>query len=391
MASKNKMNHIIFVILFWLLALMPEAFAGYAYVRSITVQSAQISGGVNLTQFPILVGGNGTSPCNASISGLNQTGGGAHVQNPNGYDIIFTTDSACTNKLTWEMEKYVASTGEFEAWVTNTSTPLVFNSNTTFYMCYGNSDIAVFQSTVSSVWDSNFKGVWHFPNGTSLTANDSTINLNNGAVSGVSAAAGQIDGGASYVENSSNRITVPSSATLDLTNFTLSVWVKLSSTGQSSKFIMARTGGAGFVRYSIIYAWTAHRYEFYCEDYTGSNPRTAFGPDVNDTNFHHIVFTYNGTNLVGYLDGTQSVSNPVSFTITNGNNPLDFVDVGNTPGATLDEIKVSNTARSAGWIATEYNNQSAPSSFYTMGSENWIQTQSNIQGVSTIGGDSTVN
>jgi hypothetical protein len=35
----------------------------------------------------------------------------------------------------------------------------------------------------------------------------------------------------------------------------------------------------------------------------------------------------------------------------------------------LDEVRVSNAVRSADWIATEYNNQSSPATFYTLGSE----------------------
>ena len=35
---------------------------------------------------------------------------------------------------------------------------------------------------------------------------------------------------------------------------------------------------------------------------------------------------------------------------------------------TIDEVKLSDTVRSAGWIATEYNNQSGPSTFFSMGS-----------------------
>ena len=35
----------------------------------------------------------------------------------------------------------------------------------------------------------------------------------------------------------------------------------------------------------------------------------------------------------------------------------------------LDEVRVSNTARLADWIATTYNNQSAPSTFYSISDE----------------------
>ena len=35
----------------------------------------------------------------------------------------------------------------------------------------------------------------------------------------------------------------------------------------------------------------------------------------------------------------------------------------------LDEVRISNVARSANWILTEYRNQSAPASFYAVGGE----------------------
>ena len=40
-----------------------------------------------------------------------------------------------------------------------------------------------------------------------------------------------------------------------------------------------------------------------------------------------------------------------------------------TSNVILDEVRVSNIARSAGWILTEYRNQNAPATFYTVGAE----------------------
>ncbi len=79
-----------------------------------------------------------------------------------------------------------------------------------------------------------------------------------------------------------------------------------------------------------------------------------------------------------YLNGTQNngATNNFNFAGT---------ATGNFTGATwrlannaqwpnfsnviLDEVRVSNTVRSAGWIRTEYNNQNAPASFYSVGPE----------------------
>jgi hypothetical protein len=33
----------------------------------------------------------------------------------------------------------------------------------------------------------------------------------------------------------------------------------------------------------------------------------------------------------------------------------------------MDEVRVSNIARAGSWITTEYNNQSAPTTFFTEG------------------------
>ena len=37
---------------------------------------------------------------------------------------------------------------------------------------------------------------------------------------------------------------------------------------------------------------------------------------------------------------------------------------------TLDEVRLSTIERNAGWVTTEYNNQSSPGTFITVGTEN---------------------
>ena len=63
------------------------------------------------------------------------------------------------------------STGQLIAWV---SVPTVSaSSDTVIYVYYGNGSAAN-QQNPTGVWDSNYEGVWHLPNGTTLSANDST-------------------------------------------------------------------------------------------------------------------------------------------------------------------------------------------------------------------------
>jgi len=360
------MKKILFLLLLFFCTHAINAFAWYSYERAITVQSSEVSGGANLTQFPILVCANASSgACNATVSGLNQSGGGAHVQNANGYDIIFTTDSACVNQLNWEMEKYVPSTGEFEAWVSNSSTPLSYSSNTTLYMCYGNSAISSFQSTASNVWDSNYTGVLHLPNGTSLTANDTTSNADNGTINGATASSGQIDGGANFVSASSQSIqlnnpppTVP---------FTFSAWAKLPAATGSNQALIGNNINNGAEEWRI----NTSGYQDFVD--SGLTDLGASNTALSSGTWYYLTVSYDGGAIRFYLngapDGTVSATSSFGYypaTIGEGYN---FVGGQEYFNGSLDEVRISSVLRTDGWVATEYNNQSAPSSFYSMGSE----------------------
>ena len=107
---------------------------------------------------------------------LKTVANGGHVVNANGYDIGFYADSGGTTKLKWEVEKYDGTTGNLIAWV---KIPSVSSSiDTVFYLMYGDSSINTDQSDPPNTWDSNFKGVWHLGNGSTLSLNDSTSNGN---------------------------------------------------------------------------------------------------------------------------------------------------------------------------------------------------------------------
>src|SRR5205823_10016443 len=82
-------------------------------------------------------------------------------------------------------------------------------------------------------------------------------------------------------------------------------------------------------------------------------------------------------NVKAYVDGvaqtiTQTVSdNPASANF--GNYIVHFMAQSDEtvfwPATYLDEVRLSSSTRSAAWITTEYNNQSSPGTFITIGSE----------------------
>ncbi len=129
---------------------------------------------------------------------------GGHVANANGFDIGFYADSGGTIKLKWEVEKYDGTTGTLIAWV---KIPSVSNTtDTVFYLMYGDSSINTNQSDPVNTWDTNFKAVYHFGNGTTLTATDSTGGNNGILLNGPTASVGKINGAAHFVHSSNQAI-----------------------------------------------------------------------------------------------------------------------------------------------------------------------------------------
>lgn len=102
---------------------------------------------------------------------------------------------------------------------------------------------------------------------------------------------------------------------------------------------------------------------------------TSFGTTTAANTFEHVVVAHDGTAIKYYINGTLKASTTVSTDFeSNANNLLigsGFRSNGTQiyyPGV-IDEVRVSSIARSADWITTQYNNQSATSTFYTLGSE----------------------
>jgi len=91
----------------------------------------------------------------------------------------------------------------------------------------------------------------------------------------------------------------------------------------------------------------------------------------------HVVMTYDGDTLTTYLDGdfaSQNTNATGAFSSSAYPLRMGSDGQGNVLDGIVDEMRASNTARSADWIRTEYNNQSdtavgAGKFFKSLGSE----------------------
>jgi hypothetical protein len=374
-------------ILLLLLAASSQLLAGYSYQRTITLGSSAVIPS-SQSNFTVLVCANGSAPCNTSIAGLNQSGAGAHVTSPNGYDIAFSSTACATPTwMKWEMNRYVPSTGEFYAWVLQPT----LSSGGTFFLCYGNSAISTFQGgSTGSAWETNYKGVWHLSDGTTLSGADSTANGLNLTNAGATATTGQIDGAANFVSASAQRLGNATGPVFTAgSSITISFWTLVSSASVSSAFSIGNDGNVGHVAQAHVPYSDSTLYWDYGTNTTG-RVTTSFASRLGSWTKVDLVFNSSNNLHAIYLGGTlaNSTTNASSPTVTltgiviGGNLALPYYENGK-----LDEFRVSNCARSATWIATEYNNQSSPSTFAAVGSESGIGGSSSGVHRRLIGGE----
>ncbi len=339
--------------------------ASWKYRKTITFTSD--SGKIPSTQsnFPVLISFGSDSDLAADAQ-------------DDGDDILFTSSDA-TTKLSHELEKFNGDTGELVAWVKVTS----LSTSTVIYLYYGNASCSS-QQSVSAVWDSNFKAVWHLKE-TSGTHYDSTSNDNDGTPNGgvTQGTTGKVNGADSF-DGSNDYVSVPYSSNLDpSTVISVDCWFKApasqpgadannvvqivdNSHGQWNGWVFIIDIPTGKLRWAIM-----NGVNWYYDAWSISS--------VLDNDWHHAAGLLDGNQIKFYIDGALQGTTPVTTYALSTGRPINLGAWWGGGAFTrffnglIDEVRISDTARSADWIKTEYSNQSDPSNFYSLGSEtkNW--------------------
>lgn len=345
--------------------------AGYAYGKIITIQSSKVSG--TQTNFPVLI--------NVTDPDLRTTVNGGHMRSSSGNDILFTQADGVT-LLPYQLEKYSANTGQLVAWV---KVPSISSAaNTTIAIYYGKTGTS--SPSTNTIWDANYLGIWHFSsnvadatsNGRNLT-NTGTTNYNN--ASNIIGDSRQLNNSPFVASNSASLkyLKLPTGTLSGVTNFTFEGWVLLDDNttswerifdfGQSTNinmFLTPSMGTNGIKRFAITTGGNSG------EQQVSSGSTTASG------SWHHFAVTIDaGSNTSTlYYDGVADATN-TGVTLRPSNLATDNTDYfGRSQYSAdeglygkIDEFRLSNTVRSSSWIQTSFNNQSSPSTFYSMSAE----------------------
>jgi hypothetical protein len=309
----------------------------------------------NLANFPVRVS---LSAANIDYS---------KTQN-SGQDIRFI-DADNSTVLKYEIEKWDEA-GTSEVWVKVPQ--LDAGSATDHIWMYYDNGVASDAQDKNNVWDTNVKAVYHMkedpapktsPNGCDGGTKeicDSSSNNNKGDTNGTMVLGNQVPGqinGSIDFDGTNDSVDVPDSASLDITgSVTVSAWVYADGLGGTYHTIAIKEDASAVSNYSL--ALDNGSLLDFAFAVGGNYHEILSNAALSTGQWYFVAATYNSSEVRLYINGALDSVTPETGTMAVNNEDLLIGDSrvgGNEPwNGKLDEIRISNSARTGDWIKAEY-------------------------------------
>lgn len=221
-------------------------------------------------------------------------------------------------------------------------------------------------AAATSVYDGNFKAVYHMNDDTTSTILDSTSNSNDGTKLGANEpveATGQVGMGQDF-DGTNDYINLGTSSTLqpESGSFTVEAVAKTSDVTAYRAILECREGGSG-EGWKIFYGITTGEIRWSCEDHDGNGAAANADTDCSDGEYHHVVGIRDVSEdeLTVFLDGAEDVTPVTDTTVSTVNSGIDLLMGCNYDSSgfwyndVIDEVRISKTRRTNAWINATYN------------------------------------
>jgi hypothetical protein len=277
-----------------------------------------------------------------------------------GADIRFV-DSDDSTALDYEIEDWDDGGSTAAIWV---EVPSLAANNTDFIYLYYNNAAAGDAQNVTAVWDSNYKGVWHLTEDQAGVSNpnvykDSTSNAAH-AMDTVAATGkdGLIGDGQEF--GAGNDLIIGESNLAGISTITISAWVKHDTLPHSIERYVTALPDVAVLRHNY-----SDNLQYYIKT-DGTIRSLQVNGALTTGSWYYVVGTWDGTTQRLYKNGTQiasqtpggSLDSPDHIRISAWTEEMDGF---------IDEVRVSDDARSADWIKTSYLSQQENATFNVFG------------------------
>jgi len=345
---------------------------GYTYKRTVTVDNTKVSGSANHPDFTMLFKG--------TYSDLADTSNGGKVVN-NGSNLDIRFESTGDAQLKHHVVEWDNTDGTIVAWV---KVPTLDPDDDTVVNLYYGKSLSGTEQDEANTWKSGFKMVLPL-NEASGTRYDFTTNSNDTTTeSNMAASTGttKIYGTSADFNGSTSYMYVDDDATLDITDaLTVSAWVYADSQSLWDTYMVK---GRNTVATDLLnnYEFASHSvgYRIYWREgdntehqWRGGSPTTGswmylsasltFGDSSNPS------LRKNGSADAGaWIQGNNDTAPATnSDKLVIGLLKTDAIK--SQLDGKMQQLRIYNGVLSDDWIDTEYANQNAPATFYTLGAE----------------------
>ncbi|MFX1324089.1 MAG: DUF2341 domain-containing protein, partial [Promethearchaeota archaeon] len=345
----------------------PDNAYDYNYYKEITIDHTKVSGSADLIDFPVLI-----SMFDSDLHNKPQI---------DGDDIAFAIDFEwLDHEIELFNQNYNGTHAQLAAWI---RIPILSPSvDTVIRMYYGNPYIDS-RENPEGVWNNNYEAVWHMnqdPSSSDIL--DSTSNNNDLIATGFASDVRFYDGkvGTAISVDGINDNLRNFGINGPVNDFTFQTWFKFDNTysggGSDMHFFHGNsaTNNYPLMRFSSSTGVVVNHIEV-----TSDNDETCTGNKNSwaaDTWFQFVYSrSMSAVRAYQYVNGSldaedNSGDNANPHLLWDRISILSSSVGGNNwgPGA-ISEFRILTVTLSSDWIATEYNNQFNPSSFYSVGNE----------------------
>ena len=233
----------------------------------------------------------------------------------------------------------------------------------------------------NDTWSNGYFGVWHKEETTGGVV-DSRGLQSNGTVHGsvVRTATGIIENGYEYYSTSSDSddIEVPGNTTnQQVSDVTMEAWVYPHSCRNSDRFVQKRRTDVNNFTYNMGFDDSSYHPHVRMWTTLGAGGNLTMTGTLTQNAWNYMVGIYDTSaqNIRGQINkNTQETlgGQTGSLVYAGTNNEIDIGGVNGRSGSgtmdgILDEIRLSNVARTKAWLDATYENISDPTNFYVTG------------------------
>lgn len=307
------------------------------------------------------------------INGTALTAGQVKALYQGGADLRFTTDSAGTTEVPFDIVSITPGSSLAEIHLKLPT--LYYNQNTDFYIWYGKNDATPYEATdtygSNNVWTDSLAR-WSGNNLLDSTSNARTLTNVNSVAFSSSSIGNAFD---TSTSNSTKYVYIANNLGINGDNIDMMVYLKLSTEIASGVYtFMAQQNTTSDVLFTLSYEYNGGTRRLVFRRYRQgvAADEIYYTATLGTTNDHLIRLTYDGTNLRGYYDGSL-VAGPTAFSGSGSGTTKEHVTLlanrggSGTPtehaSALLTEARIGSTVRSTNWNATEYTMFNDPSTF----------------------------